>query len=127
MRADLDSSKAKPLTVFGAPGCAPSYSIRDFLHRSDIPFNWTELRNDQEANEKVGVSGLHDDKLPVVFFPDGTRFDRPTIRQITEKLGWFHDPSRSEYGLAIYGAGQAGPRAAVYGAPGEVETGLQDR
>ena len=127
MRTDLDSSKAAPLTVFGAPGCAPSYSIRDFLHRSDIPFNWTELKNDQEANEKVGVGGLHDDRLPVVFFPDGTRFDRPTIRQITEKLGWFHDPSRSEYDLAIYGAGPAGLSAAVYGASEGLKTVLIER
>src|SRR5271169_6889991 len=128
MRTDLDASKVLPLNVFGAPGCAPSYSIRDFLHRSDIPFNWTELKNDQEANEKVGAKGgLHDDKLPVVFFPDGTRFDRPTIRQITEKLGWFHDPSRSEYDLAIYGAGPAGLSAAVYGASEGLKTVLIER
>src|SRR5580698_5305892 len=127
MRTDLDSSNTLPLNVFGAPGCAPSYSIRDFLHRSDIPFNWTELKNDQEANEKLGVAGLHDDKLPVVFFPDGTRFNRPTIRQITEKLGWFHDPSRSEYDLAIYGAGPAGLSAAVYGASEGLATVVVER
>src|ERR1700722_18975790 len=128
MRTDLDASKVLPLNVFGAPGCAPSYSIRDFLHRSDIPFNWTELRNDQEANEKVGAKGgLHDDKLPVVFFPDGTRFDRPTIQQITEKLGWFRYPSRSEYDLAIYGAGPAGLSAAVYGASEGLSTIVVER
>src|ERR1700723_4593651 len=127
MRTDLDSSNTLPLNVFGAPGCAPSYSIRDFLHRSDIPFNWTELKNDQEAHEKLGVAGLHDDKLPVVFFPDGTRFNRPTIRQITEKLGWFSDPSRSEYGLAIYGAGPAGLSAAVYGASEGLATVVIER
>jgi thioredoxin reductase (NADPH) len=127
MRTDLDSSKPLPLKVFGAPGCAPSYSIRDFLHRSDILFEWTELKSDQEAYEKVGVATLHDDKLPVVFFPDGTRFDRPTIRQVTEKLGWFHDPSRSEYDLAIYGAGPAGLSAAVYGASEGLKTVLIER
>src|ERR1700678_653841 len=127
MRTDLDSSNTLPLNVFGAPGCAPSYSIRDFLHRSDIPFNWTELKNDQEAKEKVGAASLHDDKLPVVFFPDGTRFNRPTIRQITEKLGWFHSPNRSEYDLAIYGAGPAGLSAAVYGASEGLKTLLIER
>jgi thioredoxin reductase (NADPH) len=127
MRTDLDSSKPLPLKVFGAPGCAPSYSIRDFLHRSDIPFDWTELKSDQEAQEKLGVGSLHDDRLPVAFFPDGTRFDRPTIRQITEKLGWFHDPSRSEYDLAIYGAGPAGLSAAVYGASEGLKTVLIER
>src|SRR6202789_534810 len=127
MRTDRDSSNTLPLNVFGAPGGAPSYSIRDFLHRSDIPFNWTELKNDQEAHEKLGVAGLHDDKLPVVFFPDGTRFNRPTIRQITEKLGWVHDPSRPEYDLAIYGAGPAGLSAAVYGASEGLKTVVVER
>ncbi len=127
MRTDLDASKQAPLKVFGAPGCAPSYSIRDFLHRSDIPFEWTQLKSDKEAQEKLGVPGLHDDRLPVVFFPDGTRFDRPTIRQVTEKLGWFHDPTRSEYDLAIYGAGPAGLSAAVYGASEGLKTVLIER
>src|SRR5580700_9724371 len=127
MRTDLNSSNTLPLNVFGAPGCAPSYSIRDFLHRSDIPFNWTELKNDQEAHEKVGVSGLHDEDLPVCVFPDGTRLESPTIRQITEKLGWFHDPSRPEYDLAIYGGGPAGLSAAVYGASEGLATVLVER
>lgn len=42
--------------------------------------------------------------------------ERPSVRQITEKLGWFRHPSRSEYDLAIYGAGPAGLSASVYGA-----------
>jgi ribulose 1,5-bisphosphate synthetase/thiazole synthase len=39
----------------------------------------------------------------------------PTIRQVTEKLGWFANPSRTEYDLSIHGAGPAGLSAAVYG------------
>ena len=45
------------------------------------------------------------------------------MRQVTEKLGWFRNPSRSEYDLAIYGAGPAGLSAAVYAA----SEGLEDR
>src|SRR5271154_6022405 len=127
MQTNQETSDQLQLKVFGAPGCAPSYSIRDFLHRSDIPFNWTELKSDKEAYEKVGAASLHDDKLPVVFFPDGTRFDRPTIRQITEKLGWFHDPSRNEYDLAIYGAGPAGRSAGGGGASEGLKTVLIER
>jgi thioredoxin reductase (NADPH) len=33
--------------------------------------------------------------------------ERPTVRQVTEKLGWFRHPSRSEYDVTIYGAGPA--------------------
>jgi thioredoxin reductase (NADPH) len=35
------------------------------------------------------------------------------LTQVTEKLGWFRNPSRFEYDLAIYGAGPAGLSASV--------------
>jgi thioredoxin reductase (NADPH) len=81
-----------------------------------VPFEYVECTTDTEAREKAGVSGVRDSRLPVCFFPDGTRMDCPTIRDITRKLGWFVEPSRTEYDLAIYGAGPAGLSAAVYGA-----------
>ena len=102
--------------IFGRPGSALGYMIRDFLHRSDIPYEWIELDSDEEARAQAGASGLNDPRLPVCVFADGTRLECPTIRQIVEKLGWFRDPSRSEYDLAIYGAGPAGLSAAVYAA-----------
>ena len=55
----------------------------------------------------LSLAGFHDPRLPICVFPDGTRLESPTIRQVAEKLGWIHDPSRSEYDLAIYGAGPA--------------------
>jgi thioredoxin reductase (NADPH) len=70
---------------------------------------------------------LGDSRLPVCLFPDGARLECPTIRQITERLGWFHDPCRSEYDLAIYGAGPAGLSAAVYGASEGLTTVLVER
>src|SRR5437879_1898377 len=93
--------------VFGRNGSAQAYAIRDFLHRSDVPFAWVELTSDEQARE-MGVASANDPRLPVCLFPDGTRMENPTIRQITEKLGWFRDPSLSEYDLAIYGARPAG-------------------
>ena len=51
----------------------------------------------------------------------------PTLRQITEKLGWFRTPSRAEYDLAIYGAGPAGLSAAVYGASEGLKTVVIER
>ena len=51
----------------------------------------------------------------------------PHVRQITEKLGWFHNPSLSEYDVAIYGAGPAGLSAAVYGASEGLKTVVIER
>ena len=101
--------------IYGRNGSATAYAIRDFLQRSDVPFEWIELKNDEQARA-IGVQDARHVQLPICVFPDGTRLECPTVRQITEKLGWFRDPSRSEYDLAIYGAGPAGLSAAVYGA-----------
>src|SRR6202521_534049 len=103
---------APELRIFGTRGSPAAYTIRDFLQRSDVPFQWVELTSDERARAEAGVAGLGDAKLPVCVFPDGTRLERPTVRQITEKLGWFRDPSQAEYDIAIYGAGPAGLSAA---------------
>lgn len=115
------------ITLLGTRGSPAAFAIRDFLHRSDVPFRWVELTSDDEARAKAQVNGLSDPRLPVCLFPDGARFEHPTVRQITEKLGWFRNPSRSEYDLAIYGAGPAGLSAAVYGASEGLKTVVIER
>ena len=86
-----------------------------------------ELKNDDEQARAIGIQYVQRAKLPICMFPDGTRMECPTVRQITEKLGWFRDPSRSEYDLAIYGAGPAGLSAAVYGASEGLKTVVVER
>src|SRR3977135_717289 len=122
-----ESDHAPPITIFGKTGSPLGYMIRDFLHRTGVLFKWIELATDEQARAQAGVENLHDSRLPVCIFPDGTRLECPTIRQITEKLGWFHDPSRQQYDLAIYGAGPAGLSAAVYGASEGLSTVLIER
>ncbi|REE93990.1 NAD(P)/FAD-dependent oxidoreductase [Cupriavidus plantarum] len=112
--------------IYGRRRSANGYAIRDFLHRSDIPYEWIELTGDADAASLAGVRNLTDARLPLCVFHDGTWLECPTIRQITEKLGWFANPSRSEYDLAIYGAG-AGFSAAVYGASEGLRTVLVER
>ncbi|MGA8012201.1 MAG: FAD-dependent oxidoreductase [Candidatus Acidiferrales bacterium] len=115
------------IRILGTRGSAPAYAIRDFLHRMDVPFQWVELTTDEHVRDQAQLEGLSDQRLPVCIFPDGTRLERPTVRQITEKLGWFRNPSQSEYDLAIYGGGPAGLSAAVYGASEGLKTVLIER
>jgi thioredoxin reductase (NADPH) len=122
-----DTTQPPNVRVIGRAGSAAAYKIRDYLQRSDVPFVWVELENDEQARTEAGVNDLHDARLPVCLFPDGTRMECPTIRQITEKLGWFRSPSLSEYDLAIYGAGPAGLSAAVYGASEGLKTVVIER
>ena len=105
-----------PVRVYGKRGSPQAYAIRDFLQRSDVPFEWVELGSNEQAPDELGLENLDDSRLPICIFPDGTRMERPTVRQITEKLGWFRNPSLAEYDVAIYGAGPAGLSASVYAA-----------
>src|ERR1700760_2530322 len=108
------SNPGSPQTikVYGVSRSARAYMIREFLHRSGTPFQWFESPSEDEGGRRTG---LRTDGA-ICVFPDGTKLENPTIRQITEKLGWAHDPSHSEYDVAIYGAGPAGLSAAVYAA-----------
>jgi len=124
----MNKPRNPPLVkVIGRHDSAKAYTIRDFLQRCNVPFEWVGLTSQEEARALVGVDTIDDEKLPVCIFPDGTRIENPDIRQITEKLGWFRMPSRSEYDLAIYGAGPAGLSAAVYGSTEGLKTILIER
>jgi thioredoxin reductase (NADPH) len=118
---------APAVRLYGKRGSPQAYAIRDFLQRSDIPFEWIELRDDLQARNELGLDSVNDSRLPICVFPDGTRMERPTVRQVTEKLGWFRHPSRSEYDVAIYGAGPAGLSASVYAASEGLKTVLVER
>ena len=113
--------------LYGKRGSPQAYAIRDFLQRSDVPFEWIELANHEQARAELGLESVDNLRLPICIFPDGTRMERPTVRQVTEKLGWFRHPSRSEYDVAIYGAGPAGLSASVYGASEGLKTVLVER
>jgi thioredoxin reductase (NADPH) len=113
--------------LYGKRESPQAYAIRDYLQRSDVPFDWVELKDNEQARAELGLESVDDARLPICIFPDGTRMERPTVRQVTEKLGWFRNPSRSEYDLAIYGAGPAGLSAAVYAASEGLKTAVIER
>jgi len=114
------------VSVFGTRGSAEAFAIRDFLYRCDVPFQWIEVSSDQ-SNVQRARNDYDVKQLPLCVFPDGSRLERPTVRQISEKLGLFRNPSRSEYDLAIYGAGPAGLSGAVYGASEGLKTVVVER
>src|SRR5918994_506858 len=115
------------IQLFGTRGCPEAYALRDFLYRNGLRFRWVELTSDEQARAEAQVNGLDDPRLPVCVFADGTRLERPTVRQVAEKLGLFREPSHTQYDLAIYGAGPAGLSAAVYGASEGLNTVVVER
>ena len=116
MTKNIGRDERPIITLYGVAASSDAYEIRDFLNRSVVEFRWVELRDDAQARRAVGVDGLHDSRLPVCTFPDGSRVESATARRVADELGWLTEPKHAEYDLSIYGAGPAGLSAAVYAA-----------
>jgi thioredoxin reductase (NADPH) len=127
MSSGDSKSDRKRLKMFGLPGSAAAYTLRDFLQRSSVEFDWIELSSEDDARRLAGANGVGDPRLPICVFPDGSRLESPSLESLAEKLGWYNRPSRSEYDVAIYGAGPAGLSAAVYAASEGLRTILIEK
>ena len=104
------------------------YMIRDFLHRSDVPFEWIELDEDEDARQ-IGWCGRPSTTAGCrsACFPMAREWSAPPSGRSPRSWAGSTIRSRSEYDLAIYGAGPAGLSAAVYGASEGLSTILVER
>jgi short chain dehydrogenase len=66
-------------TLFGLPNSPEAYELRDFLKRSGFPFEWVDLKTDDDARRLAGVTGLDDPRLPVCVMEKGSVLFRPTF------------------------------------------------
>jgi thioredoxin reductase (NADPH) len=113
--------------VAGTRWSPGSHDAKDFLARNQIPYQFLDIENDEEA--KALVESIHDEELllPVVFFPDGSHLISPDSRTFADKLGLQTQAKLPFYDLIIIGAGPAGLAAAVYGASEGLRTVLIER
>jgi thioredoxin reductase (NADPH) len=104
------------IRVAGTLWSASSHTVKEFLARSQIPYQWLDIERDAEARELVESTSEGRARLPTVFFPDGSVLVDPDLRSLAEKVGLGSSATKPFYDLIIIGAGPAGLAAAVYGA-----------
>lgn len=104
------------IRVAGSRWSPTSHAVKDFLSRTQTPYEWIDVDADGSNRELVeSVSpGLR--RLPVVFFPDGTTLVEPEIRDLAERIGLQTRATQPFYDLIVVGGGPSGLAAAVYGA-----------
>ncbi|MEU8381050.1 FAD-dependent oxidoreductase [Streptosporangium sp. NPDC048865] len=119
-----DRRESDELRVVGARWSAPSYEVRDFLSRNQVPYRWmladspegVELlaaAGEKAAGEKAAVSPA---RLPLVVTGDGTKLVAPSPAELAQAVGLSTAPATDFYDLIVIGGGPGGLGAAVYGA-----------
>ncbi len=104
-----------------------THVVKDFLARSQIPYQWLDIEKNEGARELVEASHSGVRQLPVVFLPDGTILFSPDLHELAERLGLRAPAQQPFYDLVIVGAGPAGLAAAVYGASEGLRTAVVER
>ena len=115
------------IRVAGTLWSASSHDVKEFLARSQIPYQWLDIEKDDEARELVESSSNGRPQLPMLFFPDGTIMVDPNLKTLAEKVGLRAPVTQPFYDLVIIGAGPAGLGAAVYGASEGLRTVVIER
>jgi thioredoxin reductase (NADPH) len=118
------------IRVLGTRWSPRSYELRDFLARNHVPYQWIDVEhsaNDPETKRLLGALGPESASLPVVLFPDGTKFLESVPADVAQKVGLRTRAQTSFYDLAIIGGGPAGLAAAVYGASEGLHTVIIER
>jgi thioredoxin reductase (NADPH) len=103
------------IRLAGALWSPTSHSVKDFLTRHQIPYQWLDVESDTRARALAESANQGTLKLPTLFFPDGTLLCEPSLRELAEKIGLQTKAALPFYDLVIIGAGPAGLAAAVYG------------
>jgi thioredoxin reductase (NADPH) len=113
---DYDARPVTPQVVLvGQRASVAGYSIRDFLSRNGVPYEWVEA-DDAGRVEQLFTGGVDPAQLPLCILPSGERLGPATVEGVATGLGMVSVPRLSEYDLTIVGAGPAGLAAAVYAA-----------
>lgn len=113
------------IRVVGNRWSPHSHQIKDFLARNQIPYQWLDIEQEEEASQLVSCADCQ--QLPLVLFADGSRLTQPSNVEIAEKIGLRTQAERPFYDLLIVGGGPAGLAAAVYGASEGLTTVMIER
>jgi thioredoxin reductase (NADPH) len=100
------------IRVAGTLWSASSHAIKDFLARSQIPYQFLDIERDAEAKSLVDQANESDHRLPVVFFPEGDVLIEPSLTEVAEKAGLQTKADEPFYDLIVVGAGPERHRAA---------------
>ncbi len=120
-----ETPKAR-VTMVGHRWDAASNTLRQFLERNQISYDWI-MPDAPELSTRWPGTRPTDDECPMLRLTDGTIMSRPATRELAERLGLQTSVRLPEYDTIIVGGGPAGLAAAVYGASEGLRTVVVER
>lgn len=121
------------IRVAGTLWSPSTHTVKDFLARNQIPYQWLDIEVDEQANQLVtNLTEFKSEqsgsiRLPVVFHADGSYQIDPKLEDVAHKVGLQTKASQPFYDLIIIGGGPAGLAAAVYGGSEGLRTVMIER
>jgi len=115
------------MRIAGTSLSSSSYALKDFLSGNQVPYQWVDLDDDAPMRELVSAMPDGMQRLPVVFFPDGSSMVQPSPLDLAARIGMQTQALRPFYDLVVVGGGPAGLAGAVYGASEGLRTILVER
>ncbi len=119
------------IRVLGNRWSPASHSIKDFLARNHVPYQWLDIETAGSDSDVRSLVELLDEEetrnLPVIILPNGVRLKQPSLAELAEHAGLKTRATEAFYDLAIVGGGPAGLAAAVYGASEGLRTVMIER
>ena len=98
---DYDARPVTPQVVLaGHRASAVGYSIRDFLSRNAVPYEWVDVDDKERVAGLLTVQEKDPDQLPICILPNGLRLAPATLEGVAAGLGMVSAPNLSEYAVA---------------------------
>lgn len=102
--------------VFGTTWSPPTYEVKAFLARNEVPYVFIDIDKDEEGATAAAEAADGTTELPIVLLEDNTVFINPDKATLAEAVGIHTVPESPFYDLIVIGGGPAGLAASVYGA-----------
>jgi thioredoxin reductase (NADPH) len=121
------SASPQEVVLIGERGSPRSHELRDFLARNGVPHVF-HLSDSPEGRRRLAQAGQEGTRDPVVLLLGGGVLVDPSNAELADAYGVSTTlEGRSEFDVAVVGAGPAGLAAAVYAASEGLDTLVVER